>query len=262
MAKYTTLLRTILEVENGNTPVDATGVDTLIADNWDKIITTTAEFFDPEYKSVICCKLLKHYFMREIGAETVGQFKLWLNTKMEEILPYYNMLWESALLEFDPLNDIDITTERNGGVDGMDTTNDTDRLNGTDTRITNDTTVATGDSERTNHDADRYSDTPQGTLGNIENNTYLTNARIIDGTDTAETTQTTDYDGSTQNTINHTNTRNGSKESHTTEEWLSHTYGKNGGISYSRYLKEFRETFLNIDMMFIEEFKDCFMQLW
>ena len=42
----------------------------------------------------------------------------------------------------------------------------------------------------------------------------------------------------------------------------NHVIGKTGGTSYSRLLAEYRETFLNIDMLIIEDLSDLFMQLW
>lgn len=47
-----------------------------------------------------------------------------------------------------------------------------------------------------------------------------------------------------------------------TDEYIDHIVGKQGVGSYSKYLKEFRETFLNIDMMIINELSDLFMNLW
>ena len=52
--------------------------------------------FDENYRSKLNEKILNHYYMREIGFETAGLFKRYLNVKMEEIMPYYNQmyLWE------------------------------------------------------------------------------------------------------------------------------------------------------------------------
>ena len=46
--------------------------------------------FDENYRSKLNEKILNHYYMREIGFETAGLFKRYLNVKMEEIMPYYN----------------------------------------------------------------------------------------------------------------------------------------------------------------------------
>ena len=47
-----------------------------------------------------------------------------------------------------------------------------------------------------------------------------------------------------------------------TESYLEHVRGKGGGVSYSAMLQEYRETFLNIDMMIIDDLEPLFMGLW
>lgn len=56
--------------------------------------------------------------------------------------------------------------------------------------------------------------------------------------------------------------RNGVKVSTNTDEYLQKVVGKSGGMSYSAMLLEFRETFINIDEMIIEELTDLFFGLW
>ena len=47
-----------------------------------------------------------------------------------------------------------------------------------------------------------------------------------------------------------------------TEDYLEHVSGKQGTTSYSKLLTEYRDTFLNIDMMVINELNDLFINLW
>ena len=47
-----------------------------------------------------------------------------------------------------------------------------------------------------------------------------------------------------------------------TESYITHVIGKSGGVSFSRMVQEFRETFINIDMMIINELNDLFMLIW
>ena len=46
------------------------------------------------------------------------------------------------------------------------------------------------------------------------------------------------------------------------EDYFERVVGKRGSASYSKLLNEFRETFLNIDLMIINELKDLFFYLW
>ena len=227
MSKYTTEVRFICEQKAGlEESVGFDRIDFVIANSWNKIFTTKCSFFDEDYRSVLCAKILKHYYTREIGMETVGLWQLWMNRRLEEIMPYYNQLYRSAQLEFNPFHDVDYYREGNRQNDG--------------------TSATSGSSTNTqdNVTRDLYSETPQGALNGVESETYLTDVRKVM------------QDNESNNTYNDNNTTN------TTEDYLEHVYGKMGTINYSKLLNEYRTTLLNIDMQIIEEFSDLFMGLW
>lgn len=215
MAKYTTEIRTICEVAYGLTGAKdevRPPVDTIVES--DKVQNSIFDFdypiFDENYKPTLQKKILKHYYTREIGEETVELFKLRLNTRLNEILPYYNQLYASELLEFNPLYTMNY--QRNGQKVGLDTGAATGNvtLSGTDTtRFRGNITDKFDGSEVTQFDGventerdstteftrgagewDLYSDTPQGGVQGIANaeadpsiasNGYLTNARHVFG---------------------------------------------------------------------------------
>lgn len=283
MSKYTTEVRFICETEAGKSEsIGFNDIDDVLELSWNKIFTTKCTFFNEEYRKPLCVKILKHYYTREIGAETVGLWKLWMNRKLEEIMPYYNQLYESELIDFEPLDDTNMTRLINEitGTDNTENRNTTaNRTNNTVTN-TDSITSATGrikdtsetESNETVGFTEEYSDTPQGSLSGVSNMNYLTNATKRDtdtnttqiGTYDRNTTDNTDFtDETTSNTTEKTTNKqiNTSKEdkNRTLEETLT---GKSSGSSFATVLNEYRETFLNIDMMIIEEFKDCFMNLW
>ena len=141
MSKYTTEVRFICESKSGlENSKGCDDVDEILNNSWNKIFTTKTEIFDENYRAVICKKILKHYYLREICSETVGIWKLWLNTRLEEILPYYNQLYKSALLEFNPLYDVNVTRTHNRTIDenktenGTTTETSTDKNTGSGTR--------------------------------------------------------------------------------------------------------------------------------
>lgn len=70
--------------------------------------------FDEEYRLGLEKKILFHYYMREIGQETEDAFIFYLNRTLNEEMPYFNKLYESELLEFDPLWTIHTKTARGG----------------------------------------------------------------------------------------------------------------------------------------------------
>lgn len=279
MSKYTTEVRFICESKSGlENSSGADNVDEVIEGAWNKIFTSKVTFFDESYRSVLCQKILKHYYLREICCETVGIWKLWMNERLETIMPYYNQLYESELIKFEPLNDVNLTRKHDRTVDGTeerngetsDTSNGTREVTGTnDTKetVTGKTTTSASSDETKR---DLYSDTPQGAITGLENENYLTNARKItdgvtsSGNENTDTTRNVDNDYTENETTN--NTKNGTNKvtgtSNTTEDYLETLVGKQGSDTYSKMLMEFRDTFLNIDMMVINEFKDLFFGLW
>lgn len=311
MSKYTTEVRFICESKSGLEVSGGSGdVDNIIANSWNKIFTSKAPFFDESYRSVLCQKILKHYYLREICCETVGIWLLWMNERLETIMPYYNQLYKSELIEFEPLNDINLTRTHDRTIDGTEErngeTNDTNKStreitnNGTKNTTNNGTREITGtnDNKETGTNGttssaesdetkrDLYSDTPQGAITGLENENYLTNARKItdnvtsSGSEDTNTTRTIDNDytendktNNTENTATNntenmtandtkTGTNKVTETSNTTEDYLETLIGKQGSSTYSKMLMEFRDTFLNIDMMVIDEFKDLFFGLW
>ena len=252
MSKYTTEVRFICENYAGyDESKGASDVNEILSQTWNKVFDFNFPIFDEQYRSVLCQKILKHYYTREIAFETVGLWKLKLDTMMNEIMPYYNKLYESELLEFDPFKDADYTKEHEGedGGSGRDT--------GTTTQLS-----------ETSWDV--YSDTPQGALTNVDNNTYLTNARKVTHEAENDSTNNREIEGENDNlrTYNEatSNTGRGTSELNrtysNTDEYIDHVYGKFPGKSYMSMLKEFRETFLNIDMEIINNLSDLFLKLW
>lgn len=242
MSKYTTELRFICESKAGlSDSVGFNQIDDVISNSWNKIFDNFP-IFDESYRSVLCSKILKHYYTREISAETVGLWQLWLNTRMGEIMPYYNKLYESALLEFDPFKDTNYSRNHGGTFTG-----DTVRNGRSEIDVDNSVT-----SNGTSNSKNLFSDTPQGAITNIENESYLTNATLIKDTDT--NTTNTDGNSTTQNTET-TGITN-------TDNWIETIVGKQSTVSYSKLLQEFRDTFLNIDVMIINDLSDLFMNLW
>lgn len=243
MSKYTTEVRYVCESKSGlEVSGGANDVDEIIAKSWNKIFTSKVAFFDEKYRSVLCQKILKHYYLREICCETVGIWTLWMNTRLEEIMPYYNKLYESAKIEFNPMHDVNLTRKHDRNVEG------TTEENGT--RTDNATSNSTSNTSATKKDL--YSDTPQGAITNLENESYLTNARKV----------TDSIDGTGSETSNATGVTNNTGSNNTTESYLESVVGKQGTESFSKLLNEYRDTFINIDMQVINEFSDLFFGLW
>lgn len=255
MSKYTTEVRFICESKAGlSESAGCDNVNDIISKSWDKIFTSKADFFDESYRAILCQKILKHYYLREIGCETVGIWKLWLNTRLEEIMPFYNQLYKSALIEFNPLYDVDLKRTHNRKIDSSK--QDTGTSQSVSSGEINASGTSSGSSNNTKKDL--YSDTPQGAITGLENENYLTNARKV--TDTGSTSNENSSTGTNKTTVNDDTSNTGTANS--LEDYVENVSGKQGSESYSSMLLKFRETFLNIDMQVIEEFSDLFMGLW
>lgn len=271
MSVYTTQVRFICEAEAGlKKSVGYDDVNTVIQNAIPKIFNFSWPIFDESYRNVLETKILKHYYTREIGLETYGLWKLKLDTKLNEIMPYYNQLYKSALLEFNPLYDVDITRNHTGKKTGTEALKGNVNINGQvlvdnhgNVNTTDDTTVA---NTTTSENIDKFSATPQGAIDNLRNDKYLTNARMVNDTNTSNGTTTgrtdTSTDSTTDTTTNTTTTTNNSTTINNTEDYLETVKGKQGTQSYASLIMEFRETFLNIDMMVIEDLGELFMNIW
>lgn len=125
MSKYTTEVRYICEVTAGLT--DSAGfnsIDNILSrETVEKIFNFDYPIFDEEYRYPLNKKILRHFYTREIGEETVGLWKLRLSQMMNEIMPYYNKLYTSELDNINPYWNIDITTTGNREKDRNKTAN-------------------------------------------------------------------------------------------------------------------------------------------
>lgn len=231
MSKYTTEVRFICETNAGLVEsVGYNSVNDVVEKSWNKIFDFDFPIFDENYRKILCKKILKHFYTREIGEETVGLWKLRLDTRLNEIMPYYNKLYETELFKFDPLTDVDYTRKHT--------------LNRDETRKDNTTDSNSGNSTASNESL--YSDTPQGAITGLKSETYLTNATIDNGKNNFTNSGTS----KTDSTIN------------SLDDYIENITGKTNARTFQSLVKETRENILNIDMMVIAELETLFMMIW
>lgn len=236
MSKYTTQVRFICETCAMLTESSGfNDIETVLDKSWDKIFSDFP-IFDEKYRAELCKKILRHYYTREICCEAVGRWKLFLSDKMKNIMPYYNQLYQSELLKIQPLVSVDRSVTHDGSGSETKTTSRTG---------SNTTSSSTDGSTNT---WSYYSDTPQGGINGLDTNDYLTNATHNVGSDNT----TSRLDAATSDS----ETDNGTRK----DMYVDKVLGYEG--NQSDMLLKFRETFLNIDMMVIDELKDLFFTLW
>lgn len=76
-----------------------------------KIFDFDYNFYDESMKPIFEQLFIDHFYLEEIGHETVSLFKHRLKTKLNLILPYYNKLYYSQQLEQRILDNYDVTEE-------------------------------------------------------------------------------------------------------------------------------------------------------
>lgn len=197
-------------------------IRTLIKNNFD-FKMTSYPIFDESYRNTLNEKILNHYYENEIGFETAPLFRFYLNNKLNEIMPKYNVLYnaQKKLLDENTL---------------FNNTNVTESLQGSNTTSTQST------SNSTNNSKNLFQDTPQGRISNttIDNQTWATNLNL------------------TNNSINDNNTATGNG----TNEYIKTIIGNTGGKYNIEVLNDIVNNFLNIDLMIINELNDLFMQIF
>ena len=224
MSKYTVQLRWILEQTLKDKGLDMSEA------NWgsayDKLGLADYPIFDEAYRETLNNKIVRRYFMYEIGAETAGLFRLFVRDAMFLIMPYYNQLYLSEITAkgIQPL------------IDHARTITETASGTASNTANTNATSASTGQ--------DVFSDTPQSALNleNIKDGKYATTADFTNAStsDTGKSSSTGTYD----NKLSRTKTGHDKSESELLLLW--------------------RETFVNIDREIVEHdaVRECFMMIW
>ena len=273
-ARYTTLLRDICEFYANENTNGLSNINDVLDKSWDIIFTKNWEIFDESYRKILCEKILRKYYTREICAETIELWKLWLDATMCEIMPMYNQLYESTLIKYDIFNNVDVTTTFSKK--GKEDSKNTGKINTTDSGTQTNTGKSIGkvkgttksDSKNNDSEWNLHSDTPQGGIAGVENEQYLSDATKRTNNSNTDSTVTSNENNSTElnntlkttNTQNSNNTNKGTKES--SEEWTQRIFGKNNSQSNNMLLKEFRDNILNIDQMIIKDLEPLFFQLW
>lgn len=167
MSEYTTQVRFICESYAGlQESVGADDVNTIVALAAPKIFMDFP-IWDEEYRLTLETKILKHFYLREIAHETVGLWRLRLDTYMNELMPVYNKMYAAVSQEFNPLFDVDITRTHDG--------------------TSTDSTNSSGNS------VNKYSETPQGSIQNVLDGKYLTTAQANDATSNSSGNSTAQY---------------------------------------------------------------------
>ena len=332
MSRYTIEVRTICEYFAGESG-GFNSIEDILDASVDDIFNFEFEFYDESRRTAFEKLILRNFYTREICEETFGLWQLRLENKLNQIMPYYNLLYKSALLDFNPFYDTDLNSYDNksekgvsnssremsdseirngrekesGRNSGISSEIDKEKNSGNRVNVSNgekensfngvNSEVGTEHSEKDN--LDKYADTPQGQISNLAfegDSGYLTNARKIDedvdsnrssngvvvnnekGKETLSQTENAvndrynekqginsenrDIDRDILNNKFGVENEKNKREDESIMSYAKKVIGKKGGASYSKMLLEFRNTFMRIDEMVLNELSVLFFSLW
>lgn len=215
MAKYTTELRTIYKVGGQGFELPA---------------LQSYPIWNEDYRVVLNDHFKRHFWYREIGAETPTLFNHYLTMTLNEIMPYYNQLFKSAEIEIsDPLTNYDLWRKRD------------------QTTKAKDVTTGTTKSDSASKSKSVSNSPPNGLieLSDIEGYLYATDATLADASSDSNATST------------------GESTNDAVMDYLEHIAGSSN-ISKAELLMKYRESFINPlrDFLHDRELNQCFMGVY
>lgn len=288
MATYTMQLREIIEraVESERDYYTSSNND-IIEKGRKQLFNFDYPIFDENYRKVFEKHFIRTFYMREIGFETEGLFKFQLETWLQVNMPYFNKLFESERITYNPLANTIMQRKRNTG-------KDTER---TDKRKTDDETESTteteGDEKTTNESKETTKDdsetkadnfnrtldqnTPDSRLeistengeGTIE---YASNIQesMDDNKQQTKSDSTTEQEGTSNRdeneTIDYESSSKGTDDLDSkineTSDYLENEIGKIGEISYPELIQKHRDAFLRVEGEIFREMNQLFMLVY
>ena len=215
---YTPALFTRNEVEGWFKEYD---LDDYLTEEQQAVITATGLWT----KDKLAKKIVNHYYMHEIGFETIGLFIHEVKDFMEELMEEYLPLIYSSAIQYDPLVNVDYTESFSRTQNLENSSNSTSSSDGSSLGVN--------------------SDTPQGQISKstILNGTYASNTSATENEVANET--------STSSTGNNA------------ENYLKHIKG-NSGVSATaqKMIQLYRDNIRAIDREIIEKVGILFMRIY
>lgn len=256
MASYTMELRACLEKWSQD---ESLPVREVIEKGREKLFDFPYPLFDPEYKKVFETHFIRKFYMREIGFETEGLFKFNLETWLIINMPYFNKLFESELLQYDPLANQKVEVKQTKKRDRDQTVDSTSEGSSTSSNEQD----TNGTLNEDNFDRRLESDNPDSRLaittedgkGVIE---YAKNIKedSENNVKTSSSQTKTDSNDASQvkgNTVAAINEL---------EEYVETRIGKTGDKSFSKMVEEYRGALLRVENKIFNEMQELFMLVY
>lgn len=242
MAMYTMELRDYIEMWSQT----QTGLSTsdIIEAGRTHLFDFDYPIYDENYRKDFETHFIRNFYMTEIGFETEGLFKFYLETWLLINMPYYNKLFESELLTYDPLQNENATNTQDRNLSNSSNTSGSSSA----TNSQNTSGTKTDD----NFDRTLKSDTPDDrlTLTATDGTGVIEYASEIDEhNENNSTTTSGTFNGSSSDstTVNSSGTETGTV--------TVTNSGKSGSMTYAEMLQKHRDTFLRIEKQIFDEMR-------
>lgn len=248
---YTTIqVRHICELLAGYDEIqDGSQVSTIIKKAVPKIFDFDFPFYDDTKREEWEYNFILNFYTREISAETVGLWKLWLNQKLNKIMPKYNPLYKAFADGFSAFYTMSTNESTAGNESNENTTSTTGK--GTGHSQTN----SNGQDDSTTKTTTKHSDTPQGSVTDLDSGLYMSDATITDNIDHTGSTSTNTLDSNS--TREDTTKNKGNTDS-------TETKNKTGyeGRTVAEMMKEYAENMASVDLLIYADCGDLFIQYY
>lgn len=209
---------------------------------------------DANFKKDLEKFVIDFFYDMEIAFETPDMFKRKFQARWLRIIPYYNHLYNTTLLQYNPLINSKMTEALEQLATSSSTQDSTTATTGSATNTTD--ASGTNNSTTTSDSNTKGSDYPQQP---IAGGNYLANEAITDSTqtttgDNTNTATTTTDDEGTATASTEASSTNNSNYTKTIEGMT--------GTTYQQLIAAERENILRIQDLVIAEMKPCFMMVY
>lgn len=195
--------------------------------------------------------IINKFLTRRIGRTTFTDFKIALSVRMNEIMPYYNKLFDS-LDGWDLFNDGYSLTRT---VTNSATSQSTDSSNASNTSTSSNSSQSSGTDSASNTSDRRQSDTPENELSDIRDGKYV-KVYNYDQNANLSTTASSASNSGTNNTTSTASGINNSSSAGSTSENLTKT-PENKMAIYAEFLQNSQKIYT----MIYRELESLFFQI-
>lgn len=262
-------------------PWKSLSVDEIIQNGKDKFFDFTFPWYAEDKTGLDDFKnlFLRKNYMKQIGQETTAQFKLYVQARLMEKMPLYKQLYETTLLEYDPLINRKLTTttteienEERGkesenivSTTATGTTEENNNSNRSGTSVEQRNSEASMNTETNNQSV--HSENPEITMANKDYASSMDRERKAEsgnGNENVEGNKTvndnaTEHNTSDSNASSHETGNLSENENRERNKKGNETIEGFYGDSQADAILKYRETILNLNEMICNDMNDLFL---